>query len=618
MNNEFKVFSAIADGFVSPLFPKKGESIKVSIVFEKRPDWVAVKCMSDIGLNWHYAMVEDGLFNGYFRYTATIETSKDERPFRFFFCFGVGNKNYYYSRKGVSRNSPAVNDRFALILDLEAPEWIASSTCYQIFPDRFCNGDPSVGAVAGMYEFDGGVVSTPDFDSIPKPYPESKCIDFYNGDLKGIEDKLDYIKSNGFDTLYLNPINSSMTVHRFDSTDFFSIDEKLGGDEAYISLCNKVHEKGMKIIIDISINHTSSSHPWLAKAKKDKNCEERGYYYFNEDGSVRCWQGVPTLVQLNYSSEKLRDIIYRGTGSALRKFLRAPYLQDGWRLDVAPEVGRADFDQHCQSVWRELRKSLHEERKDLYLVGEDWDDAHDYCKGDMWDATMNYFGSGRPIRSWLGERDRFLSSGWGHSPEMEDSWNGYEMAEALRDGVGTSTGQMMFFQMNLVDSHDTPRLHNNKALVTEKNYLGALIVLYMLPGMPNIYYGDEIWLDGELGSVEASRYPMCWDESKWNKNILEMHKVLGRIRKDENLGYAATRIYALDDNAFAVDRISDGKAFVSIVNKGEARNLQLDSTFLPTDSIERVMGNGTIEREGDNLFVYLENGESAVFELRKI
>jgi hypothetical protein len=90
---------------------------------------------------------------------------------------------------------------------------------------------------------------------------------------------------------------------------------------------------------------------------------------------------------------------------------------------------------------------------------------------------------------------------------------------------------------------------------------------------------------------------MCWDESKWNKNILEMHKVLGRIRKDESLGYAATRIYALDDNAFAIDRISDGKAFVSIVNKGEARKLQLDSTFLPTDSIESVMGNGTIERE---------------------
>lgn len=616
MSKDIKVFSSVSADFVAPLFPKRGENVKVSIVFSKRPEWVAVKSISDIGLNWHTTLVEDGLFNGAYKYTATVKASLDERPFRYFFCFGHDNKSYYYSRKGVTRHTPAANDRFSLILDLEAPEWISTSTCYQIFPDRFCNGDKSVGAVAGMYEFDGGLVSTPEFDSIPKPYPESKCIDFYNGDLKGIEEKLDYIKANGFDTLYLNPINSSMTVHRFDSTDFFSIDEKLGGDEAYISLCNAVHEKGMRIVIDISINHTSSSHPWLERAKSDRESEEASYYYFNDDDSVRCWQGVPTLVQLNYSSEKLRDIIYRGENSALRKFLRAPYLQDGWRLDVAPEVGRTDTEQHCQSVWRELRKSLHEERKDLYLVGEDWDDAHDYMKGDMWDATMNYFGSGRPIRSWLGERDRFLSSGWGHSPEKDIAWNGYEMAEALNAGVETSLGQMSYFQMNLVDSHDTPRLHNNRELVTEDNYLGALIVLYMLPGMPNVYYGDEIWLDGELGSVEASRYPMCWNEERWNSNILEMHKALGRIRKDGDLGFAATRIYALDEDAFAIERIREGKAYLSVVNKGKERTIRLDASLLPSASFEKLVGEGKLEKEDGNLAISLASDKSVVFLLK--
>lgn len=616
MNGKIRVFSAFSEDFVSPLFPKKGEKVKVSVVFSSRPEWAAVKAMSNIGLNWHYPLEEDGLFNGAYRYSAVIDTTSDEFPFRYFFCFGLEGKSYYYSRKGVHRNSPKIEDRFSLILDLEAPEWVSGSTCYQIFPDRFCNGDPSVGAVEGMYDFDGGTVTTPSFDSIPKTYNEARCIDFFNGDLKGIEDKLDFIKENGFDTLYLNPINSSMTVHRFDSIDFFSIDPKLGGDEAFESLCNKAHEKGMKVIVDISINHTSSSHPWLKRASEDKNAEEREYYYIREDGSVRLWQGVPTLVQLNYTSDKLREIIYKGEDSALRKFLRKPYLQDGWRLDVAPELGRSETDQLCQEVWREVRKALHEERKDLYLVGEDWDDSAEYCMGDMWDATMNYFGSGRPIRSWLGEKDRFLSAGWGHSPEEESPWSGYEMAEALRDGYSSFTGQMAFFQMNLTDSHDTPRLHNNRAIISEERYMDVLIVLYLLPGMPNVYYGDEVWLDGELGSVEASRYPMTWDEGKWNKNILEMHRAFGRMRKKDWLPFSAFSVSALSDDSFAIYRISEGHAIVGIANRGKKARIALDSSFLPKNSAEVLIGKGSVSIENGILYADIEEGESLVIEAR--
>ena len=613
MINSIKVFSTLSEDFVCPLFPKKGDSIKVSILFSQHPEWAAVKSMSDTGLNWHTPLYFDGLYNGAFKYSAEVKATSDERDFRYFFCFGHDKKSYYYSKIGVSRHTPKVFDRFSLIVDLEAPQWISSSTCYQIFPDRFNCGDPSVGAVAGMYEFDGGIVSTPEFNSIPKSYPEAKCLDFYNGDLKGIQDKLDYIKENGFDTIYITPINSSMTVHRFDSTDFFHIDEKLGGDEAYRKLCDAVHEKGMKIIIDISINHTSSSHPWLKKAQADVNAPERDYYYFNEDGTVRCWQGVPTLVQLNYTSQELREIIYKGKDSALRKFLRAPYLQDGWRLDVAPELGRSEKDQLCFELWREVRKALHEENKELYLVGEDWDDASDYLMGDMWDGTMNYYGSGRPIRSWIGERDRFLSSGWGHAPENEERWNAYEMVCALKDGCNTYLSQSLFFQMNLIDSHDTPRLHNNRGIVTENRYLDALIVLYLLPGMPNVYYGDEIWLDGELGTVEASRYPMNWDPSAWNMNILNMHRVLGKIRKESWLGFSSYDIAALDEDAFALIRFSESKAIVGIVNRGEKRCLELDVSFLPKKTIKVLMGKGNAVLKGNAIELILEDDSSFVF-----
>ena len=196
MIENIKVFSALSEDLVSPLFPKKGENVKVSILFSEHPEWVAVKSMSDTGLNWHTPLYFDGLYNGSYKYSALVKTTSDERAFRYYFCFGYDKKSYYYSKVGISRHTPKVFDRFSLIVDLEAPRWISSSTCYQIFPDRFCIGDPNVGAKEGMYEFDGGVVTTPSFDSIPKPYPESKCLDFYNGDLKGIEDKLDYIKEN--------------------------------------------------------------------------------------------------------------------------------------------------------------------------------------------------------------------------------------------------------------------------------------------------------------------------------------------------------------------------------------------------------------------------------------
>lgn len=616
MINDIKVYSSFSEDFVSPLFPESGEKVSLSIAFSVKPEWVALKAISDLGLYFHYPCSEVSSFNGGYKYSAECCTSNDEFPFRYFFCFGYEGKSYYYSKCGVTRYTPKINDRFSLIKDLDAPSWIASSTCYQIFPDRFSIGDKSVGAVAGMYEFDGGVVSTPEFDSIPKPYNESRCLDFFNGDLKGIEDKIPYFKSIGVDTLYLNPITCSRTVHRFDSTDFFHIDEKLGGDKAYESLCKKLHENGMKIIVDISINHTSSDSEWLKKAKEDKDSEEREYYYLDESGKPRLWQGVPTLVQLNYSSEKLRDIVYRGKDAALKIFLREPYLQDGWRMDVAPEVGRSETDQLCQSVWREVRRELKKERKDLYIVGEDWDDSSEYMHGDMWDATMNYFGAGRPIRSWLGERDRFLSSGWGHSPEVDIRWNGFEMADSLKAGVDTSEGQMAYFQMNLFDSHDTPRLHNNRAIINEDNYFGAILTLYMLPGMPNVYYGDEIWLDGELGSVEASRYPMCWNEEKWNQKILLDHIALGRIRKEEWLSYSSFDVKAIDEDAFYISRFTSGRAYLAIVNKSEEeRTVEVDLAMLPKKSATIKVGMGEADIRDEKLYVKLGKEKSILVYL---
>lgn len=609
-----KAFFSYSDTFVSPLFPEKGGSAEFSIVFSSDPESVLIRADSDSGLLSTYQMRRKGEFNGYPLYSAEVPIASSD-IFRFFFIFFDEGKSWYYSKEGITRYVPNNKSRFSLIPSLDAPEWVGRSTCYQIFPDRFCRGNESLGAREGEYEFDGGRVTTPSFDSVPKPFQEARCLDFYNGDIPGIIKKLPYLKELGITAIYLNPINDSRTVHRYDAVDFFHVDPKLGGDKAYEDLIEKAHELGIRIILDISINHTGTEAIWFKKALEDKNSEERGFYYFDGD-EARCWQGVRTLPQLNYNSSVLRDKLYRKEGSAMQKYILPPFSQDGWRLDVAPELGRSGMDQFTMEVWREVRKSLKAIKKNLYLVGEDWDDSSQYMQGDAWDATMNYYGSSRPLRSWMGERDRFLTGGWGHDPEREASWSGFEVAAALNEALSSVPDQMAFFQMNLLDSHDTPRLHNNKAVFNKDIYIGCVIAYFSLPGMPSVYYGDENLLDGEMGSVEASRYPMCWDEKRWDMDVHEVYRRMSELRKLPFFPYSSFRVEALDNDAFCIERIGEGEAAVAVINKcPRRRNLSLDLFAMPGSYLSIWYGNADAEISGGRLEIGIEGFSSAVFLL---
>lgn len=606
------VYSSFGTFFVSPLFPKKGEEVKLSIAFSFPVDSVLLRYSSDNGLVMTEKAELQEQNNRAVIYSAKARTTTEEFPFSYFFVFFYKDISYYYSKVGITRYTPKVGDRFSLLSSPNLPTWVSGSTCYQIFPDRFCNGDSTVGAKEGEYTFDGAKVTTPKWTDKPKKWDESRCCDFYNGDLKGIEEKVEYFLSLSVNTLYLNPIFQSRSVHRYDTVSFFHIDEKLGGDEALIKMVDTMHKNNIKVILDISINHTGLDSIWLKKAKEDKESIEHQFYYFNEDGSVSCWQDVPTLPQLNYSSLLLRDYMYRRDDSVMKKYLLPPFNIDGWRLDVAPEVGRRGSDQLCQEVWREIREELKRIKKDLYIVGEDWDDSSLYMTGDMWDATMNYYGSGRPLRSWCGERDRFLEAFWGHNPEEEEKWSSYELAASLTDAFNSCIGQSAFFQMNLFDSHDTPRLHTHKKIFDEKIYSGVIMALYMLPGMPNIYYGDEVLLEGELGSNEGARYPMEWREERWNKTILGIYREMGRIRKDEELAFASFSTLALDEKALAIIRRGKERSYVALLNRGEKRRVSLPLFLLQNNSIKALFSNVELKEEDENLYIDLNEKESLV------
>lgn len=606
------LYSNFGNLFLSPLFPKKGEEVRISIVSSSKMDSLFLKYDSQTGLVFQTNMYYDGLYNGLYRYSAKVETNLDDELFHYYFAFFLDEKSYYYSRKGITRYVPNFQDRFSLMLSIDYPEWVSSSTCYQIFPDRFCNMDNSCGAKEGEYEFDGGLVTTPKWTDEPKEWNESRCCDFYNGDLKGIEEKVSYFKSLGINTLYINPIFSSRSVHRYDTVDFFSVDEKLGGNEALKKMVETLHKNGIRVILDISINHQGLDSLWLKKALENKDSKERGFFYFNLDGSLGCWQNVRTLPQLNYNSQELRDLMYRNKDSVMKKFILPPYSIDGWRLDVAPEVARRGKDELCLEVWREVNKNLKGVKKDLYLVGEDWDDSSLYTSGDMWDGTMNYYGCGRILRSWMGERDRFLSKEWGHSPEREEAWSAEDVVSALEEALSDLALQRPYFEMNLFDSHDTPRLHNHSDIFNRDIYKGVVIAQYLLPGMPSLYYGDEVLLMGRLGSNEGARYPMEWREEKRDKDMLNFYSLLGKIRNEYLKGFESYYICALDSLAFAIIRFDFDRAICAIINRGEEREVTLLPYLLPLNKIKVILGDGSIEKESDKIKVRLCSKKSLI------
>ena len=610
------VYSSFSPDFVSPLFPSPGEDIKLSVAFSFTPESVILKYDSQTGLVFNKDMATDGTFNDMEKFSATVPVTTDGTLFRYYFAFFVDGASYYYSRLGITRYTPSLSDRFSLIVEDRVPEWVAESTCYQVFPDRFNNADSSLGAKEGEYEFDGGAVTTPAWTDEPKDWNESRCCDFYNGDLKGIEEKASYFRSLGVNALYINPVFSSQSVHRYDTIDFFSVDPKLGGDEALISLVRTMHENGIRVILDISINHTGLAAVWLKKALENPQSEERGFYYFNPDGTFSCWQDVKTLPQLNYSDSELRKIMYEGASSVMKKYLTEPFSIDGWRLDVAPEVGRRGSDQLTYSIWRGVNSSLRAVKDNLYIVGEDWDDSALYLEGDMWNGTMNYYGAGRPLRSWMGERDRFLLSGYGHSPLSDLPWNGYELAGALRSAIQSVPLQTPYMQMNLFDSHDTPRLHNNSKVFNRDIYKGVIMALYFLPGMPSTYYGDEVLLNGKIDSNEGARYPMEWREDHIDYDMLSFFRKMGELRNsDRDLFYAATEISAIDEGATMIARIRDKKAYVAVINKGEKREVTIGLSLLPKGKASLLYGEGKVRIEGSCLSLSLDEKKSLLILL---
>ncbi|MEA4811310.1 MAG: glycoside hydrolase family 13 protein [Anaerolineaceae bacterium] len=365
------------------------------------------------------------------------------------------------------------------------PQW--PWIIYQIFPDRFCRSPKNQG--------NKKLASWSDLPTRSN---------FFGGDLAGIQEKLDYLQNLGVNAIYLNPVFKAHTNHRYDTEDYYEVDALLGGNSALQHLIKSLHQRGMKIILDGVFNHCGDhffAFQDLKKAGQESNYID--WFHVNhfpietKPLSYMTCGGAEYLPKLNYANREVREYILHAATYWLEE-----YGIDGWRLDVPFKV---PFD-----FWEELNKVTKAANPEVFLVGEIWKEPFAWVSGGVFDSATNY-----PLRNLLLE---FVSSQFLDSEDFD-----YETSEFSKL-LGDADSSML----NLLGSHDTTRILTVLKGDAKKLKI-ALTYLFTNPGIPMIYYGDEIGLLGE--SDPDCRRPMPWQEEEWNQQVLSIYRNLIRLRQ---------------------------------------------------------------------------------------
>lgn len=473
---------------------------------------------------------------------------------------------WWYNASGLHSYTPTDAEDFRLLADPASPSWLRDSVFYQIFPDRFANGDPGNNVRDGEYDYRGLPVKARRWGEPPSAGGGAAMVEFYGGDLAGIQSRLDYLQELGVNALYLNPIFTAGSNHRYDVTDYEHVDPHLGGNQALASLRQATGQRGMRLMLDIVPNHCGVAHPWFRAALADPSAPTAKYFTFNRHpDDYACWLGVKSLPKLNYRSQALREAMYAGPDSIFRRWLRPPYSIDGWRLDVANMLARQGADQLGMEIGQGIRQAVKQENPQAYLLGENFFDASHQLQGDCWDASMNYSGFAKPLWYWLGHfhvqqhaqpRDVASRVPW-PTQSLVDTWQAYRAAIPW---------QIARQQFNLLTSHDTSRILTVLEGDQAKNKLAAAILL-TYPGVPSVYYGDEIGMGAAKNST--SRDCMIWERAGWNQEIFSFYQTLIRLRRTSSAFIdGGFQVLNIEENCFAYLRDSEEEQVILVGNRG--------------------------------------------------
>ncbi len=451
--------------------------------------------------------------------------------YRFFLDGAPGSRVGYGWVNGTGVHERDVTDAhdFVAVAHPGAPDWVADAVVYQVFPDRFARSSAAPAVDAG---------SAPSW-AVPADWGDPVIrrgrgveTQWYGGDLDGVAEHLDHLESMGVTTIYLTPVFEGRSNHRYDAVSFERVDPALGGNDALERLTAAAHSRGIRVMGDLTTNHTGLGHEWFTSASADDLSPSASYYRFGDypHGYVS-WLDVPSLPKLDHSAPALRDVLYRGRDSVVGRWLHEPVALDGWRIDVANMTGRhADADDAHQ-VARDLRATMAESDaatgRTTWLLAEHGHDASRDLEGDGWHGTMNYTGFTRPVWTWLRPdapstlppEDRITFLGL---PVGVPRLSGEATADTIDDFGSAMPWRARAASSTQLDSHDTARFRTVVGGDRDLHLVG-LALLATLPGVPTVFAGDEIGLEGVNG--EHSRTPFPWHRPEaWDEVTLHAYR----------------------------------------------------------------------------------------------
>ena len=619
--NKTALFCDGTEGYVYPPEPKESELVTFRFRTAKDDvDRVGLVTSADT-----YVM-EKECTQGEFDYY-TFETRLGEEPFRYCFEVQSGTEKYYYGRCGISREILEYYN-FVVVPGFSTPDWAKGAVMYQIFTDRFYNGDKSNDVETNEYYYIGDYSQrVTNWDK----YPANMGVrEFYGGDLQGVMDKLDYLQDLGVEVVYFNPLFVSPSNHKYDIQDYDYIDPHYGkivddggevlpngvtdnsqatkykkrttglknleaSNELFIKLVEELHRRGMKVILDGVFNHCGSFNKWMDRERIYEGEEDyepgayvsadspyRSYFRFFKEGPENWpynanydgWWGHDTLPKLNYEdSVKLENyILYIG-----RKWVSPPYNVDGWRLDVAADLGRSNEYNH--EFWQKFRRAVKDANPNALILAEHYGDPSDWLKGDEWDTVMNYDAFMEPV-TW------FLTGMEKHSDEARE-----ELLGNIDNFIGSMAHHMsnmltpsLQVAMNELSNHDHSRfLTRTNHMVGRVEHLGpeaaneyvnkavmreAVVMQMTWVGAPTVYYGDEAGVCGFTDPDNRRTYP--WGHE--DQELITFHKEAIRIHKEHPaLKTGSLKILGGEENILSYARFKGHDRIIVVINNRSER-----------------------------------------------
>jgi glycosidase len=540
--------------------------------------------------------------------------------------------------------------------NFQTPAWLHSANVYQIFPDRFRNGDRTndycvPGSTSGCPTFYGTQTPLPRTTwnaaigdpRQPGPFFQEFGTQFYGGDLKGIELKLDYLQSLGFDTIYLNPVFKARSNHRYDTDDYFEVDPALGGNAALEQLVKEADRRGIRLVFDAVFNHASSDSLYFDRYHRyasDGACESllsanRAWFnFFNNNtpcttGDYEGWFGFDSLAVFTDGNAQVRDFFYRAPATNVTEHWYGRGVS-GWRFDVAPDISH--------DWWHDYRPFAKSYKPDGPLIGENFPDASTFLAGDQLDSVMNYrfrknvIGFARGSASWS-DND---NNGTNNIPGLAPSQFDHALKAVLEDYPPQATAAML----NLLDSHDTNRAlyvltELGDAGLTEAKERLRLAALFQFTfiGAPMVYYGDEAGINapslanGPNGPEDDpyNRAPYPWADEGGDQNVygpadaalISYYTTLAHLRKQhaalrtgsfETVLAGDTTASGADNNTYAYARVAGGSKAVVALNNGAAANtatVPVGSYFADGTQLQDALGGATFTVSGGSVTVTL-------------